>query len=122
MVVDLILDDGSVTHLKPFDTVIQRGTNHEWVCTVRRQRPTLSTHSVADGLSDAVGRMTARRLRWRCWWTCRSWATTPTESMPRHGRYHGCDWGGARGHKRLALRSFLPSDVPSTVHLICATA
>ena len=34
--VDLILDDGSVTHLKPFDTVIQRGTNHEWVCTVRR--------------------------------------------------------------------------------------
>ena len=42
--VDLILDDGSVTHLKPFDTVIQRGTNHEWVCTVRRQRPTLSTH------------------------------------------------------------------------------
>ncbi len=30
---DLILDDGSVTHLKPLDTVVQMGTNHEWVCT-----------------------------------------------------------------------------------------
>ncbi|MBV9249559.1 MAG: cupin domain-containing protein [Acetobacteraceae bacterium] len=28
--VDLLLDDGEV-HLKPFDVVIQRGTNHGWV-------------------------------------------------------------------------------------------
>jgi quercetin dioxygenase-like cupin family protein len=28
--VDLVLDDGEV-HLKPFDVVIQRGTNHAWV-------------------------------------------------------------------------------------------
>ena len=28
--VDLILDDGEV-HLKPFDIVVQRGTNHAWV-------------------------------------------------------------------------------------------
>jgi hypothetical protein len=28
--VDLLLDDGEV-HLKPFDIVIQRGTNHAWV-------------------------------------------------------------------------------------------
>jgi hypothetical protein len=28
--VDLLLDDGEV-HLKPFDVVIQRGTNHAWV-------------------------------------------------------------------------------------------
>lgn len=28
--VDLLLDEGEV-HLKPFDVVIQRGTNHAWV-------------------------------------------------------------------------------------------
>jgi hypothetical protein len=27
---DLLLDDGEV-HLKPFDVVIQRGTNHGWI-------------------------------------------------------------------------------------------
>jgi quercetin dioxygenase-like cupin family protein len=29
--VDLLLDDGEATHLKPGDVVIQRATNHAWV-------------------------------------------------------------------------------------------
>lgn len=29
---ELNLDDGSTTKLKQFDVVIQRATNHEWVC------------------------------------------------------------------------------------------
>lgn len=44
--VDLLLDDGEV-HLKPFDIVIQRGTNHAWV------NPGTETALLAAVLIDA---------------------------------------------------------------------
>tara|TARA_A100001035_G_C27307058_1_gene288060 strand:- start:73 stop:315 length:243 start_codon:yes stop_codon:yes gene_type:complete len=44
--VELNLDDGSTTKLKQFDVVIQRATNHEWVCL--DEKPALACAVLVD--------------------------------------------------------------------------
>ena len=43
---ELNLDDGSTTKLKQFDVVIQRATNHEWVCL--DEKPALACAVLVD--------------------------------------------------------------------------